>query len=317
MKVFSRVVSFVLRWVLGIGLMVFLLIKWDPTQVLDVLRDISPLYLALLLGLSVVLISVSCVKWSLFLAEKGSRVPMRDLMALYTLGYFFSHFMPSQYGGDLVRSYELGRDIDSHVTSFSSVFMERYTGLIGMMIISGVAALFMPDLITRAGVGLPFALAWLAFVVSLWILLDPRPVRFLAGFFSSGFFSKPVGHLESLYGAIHTSGRNPGLVARALLLSLFFHFLTVVNVYLAVLTLRGRIDFIPLMLVVPLILLVSMIPLTVNSIGLFEGAFVYFLTPLGLTGAEAMSIALLLRAKNILVAILGGFIHLSRSRRRT
>ncbi len=303
------------RWVLGLALLGFLLLKVEWRPILNVFREISLPYLAVLLAFSFVLIWVSCVKWRMLIGEKGKHVSILKLMSLYMVGYFFSHFLPSQYGGDLVRSYELGLDIDSQVTSFGSVFMERYTGFVALMFVSGAAALFLPRLVLRPEVGIPFLAGWVIFFLLLWLLLDPRPVTWLTARLG-GRFSGAAGTAAAFYREIRSAGRDRRVFLRVMLLSVLFHLLAVVNTWLAVLTIRSRVDFLPLMLVVPIILMVSTIPLTVNSIGLWEGAFVYFLAPLGLTPAQALSVALILRGKQVLQALFGGLVYLARVRRR-
>ena len=58
-----------------------------------------------------------------------------------------------------------------------------------------------------------------------------------------------------------------------------------------------------LFVVVPLVLLVSILPLTPNGVGLQEGAFLFFLERVGASRPEALAVGVVLRAK---VTILGG-----------
>jgi uncharacterized membrane protein YbhN (UPF0104 family) len=99
------------------------------------------------------------------------------------------------------------------------------------------------------------------------------------------------------------------LLVRALGLSVVFHLLTVVNTA-AVGMAVGWID-IPLeglLVVVPLILLVGAIPISPQGLGIQEGAFMFFLHSLGATSAQALAIALVLRAKSYVLALLGGLL---------
>jgi uncharacterized protein (TIRG00374 family) len=304
------------RWAFGVLLIGLLLahVRWQP--IVQVLEGISPAWLAALLAFSFVLIWVSCLKWKLLLGKRRKSISVLRLMSLYMVGYFFSHFLPSQYGGDLVRSYELGKEIDSQAASFGSVFMERFTGFAALLLVSTVAGLLTPDLILRPEVGLPFAAAWAIFLGALLVLRNPTPLTRLAARFLKGRLARIPAAAESVHAEALTAVAHPETLVRVMLLSVLFHFLAVVNTWLAIQTIRGTVDFLPLMLVVPIILMVSTIPLTVNSIGLWEGAFVLFLAPLGLSGAQALSVALLLRAKGIVQAVLGGLVYLVRSRRR-
>ena len=101
-----------------------------------------------------------------------------------------------------------------------------------------------------------------------------------------------------------------GIMVQALGLSVLYHVLTILNTYAAVWALGLRVDFLDLAVVVPVVLMVSAVPVSLNALGIMEGAFVYFLGLAGLNSAEALSIALVLRAKNVLLALLGGLLFL-------
>ena len=102
---------------------------------------------------------------------------------------------------------------------------------------------------------------------------------------------------------------NKRLLFRALLLSLFFHCLTVVNTYLAARAVGWENpDIGGLFMVVPLVLLVSMAPITPSGLGIQEGAFLFLLRRIGATEAEGLGVGLILRAKVFLLALVGALI---------
>jgi uncharacterized protein (TIRG00374 family) len=125
-------------------------------------------------------------------------------------------------------------------------------------------------------------------------------------------FNAPV-KIRSVLDTIHeglTLGfRDRALLTRALMLSVLFHLLTIVNT-VAVGAAVGweQIPWRGLLVVVPLILLVGAIPISPQGLGIQEGAFVYFLQAVGATSGQALAIALVLRAKSYFLAILGGLV---------
>ena len=54
-----------------------------------------------------------------------------------------------------------------------------------------------------------------------------------------------------------------------------------------------------------MVLIVSMVPLTPSGIGVQEGAFYYFLRKLGAAPGEALGVGIILRAKTLLIAVVG------------
>jgi uncharacterized protein (TIRG00374 family) len=101
------------------------------------------------------------------------------------------------------------------------------------------------------------------------------------------------------------------LVGKTLVISLMFHVLTVVNTA-AVANAIGwtAVPWASLLIVVPLILIVGAVPVSPQGLGIQEGAFVFFLSSVGATSDQALAIALVLRVKSYLLAVLGGFLWL-------
>jgi uncharacterized protein (TIRG00374 family) len=117
-------------------------------------------------------------------------------------------------------------------------------------------------------------------------------------------FTSKISKIEEgvRFGASH-----PPLLAKAFFLSLVFHSLTIVNT-VAVAHAIGwdNPPVLDLFVVVPLILLVGALPLSPQGLGIQEGAFFYFLHAVGATESEAVAVALVLRAKSYVLALLGG-----------
>ena len=63
-------------------------------------------------------------------------------------------------------------------------------------------------------------------------------------------------------------------------------------------------------ILVPLVSLLTMLPLSVNCMGVREGASVVLLAPLGVASSAALTLAFLLFALQAAVSLLGGLVYL-------
>ena len=311
------------RLAVSLLLLAFLLYVVGAGELLSTLRRIEPLYVFYLLALGVVMIWASCLKWQLFIRNAGHDAQILHLMRLYTIGYFFNSFMPSYVGGDVARSYQLGRELGSQRDAFVSTFLERFTGFLAMAFLGA----FFVALGTEATAGVEVAIllvcAGAILLASVcfsekWGAWWFRVARALLGKISLGKWSKKcteiLDKVQDAMGAVH---QNQTLLARAMLLSLFFHFLTVLNTYIAARAIGWESpDLYGLFVVVPLVLLIGMLPLTPSGLGVQEGAFVFFLERVGATGAQGLAVGLVLRAKVMLVAGIGGLLWLQLRRGR-
>lgn len=274
-------------------------------ELLQALAQVSLLDVLWLALISVALIGVSALKWRAFLRQMDISQSFIRLFSLYLVGYFVNTFSPSFIGGDVVRSLMVGERVE-RARSIAATFLERYTGILSMVFMAALACLFGVPVsseiifaVISAGIGCIVATLSVHY---RWYIAMMRvcrlPVRFI----------KP---LEAFQEGLRLGMKDRRLFVKALLLSLLFHLLTILNTAVVSMAV-GWNDFSlgALAAVVPLILVVGAIPISPQGLGIQEGAFVYFLSQIGASPAQALAVGLVLRAKAILLACLGGFVCL-------
>ena len=299
-----------LRAAVGLGLLVLLVRKVGWASLAPVLTSPRWGFLAVSALFSVLLIGVSCAKWQILLRARRVRVGFARLFGLYLVGMLFNNFLPSNVGGDLVRSIGLGRYTRQMSDSLATVFVERFTGFVALVACAWIGFLFEPDLFAEAPLvgGLVLATGTLAGAV--WALADDRllgwlelviPFRVVRSLFAR---ARPV--LGSIRGF-----RELRLIAVTMALSLVFYALAVLNVFFSAQVFGGAPDLGGLAAVVPIVLVASLLPISIGGIGLAEWAYVVCLAQIGVPDEEALAVALVLRAKIVVLGILGGFVFLA------
>jgi len=255
--------------------------------------------------LAAALIYVSALKWKFFIEAFGRKVSVARLFGLYLVGYFVNLILPSYLGGDVVRSWYIGKDVGQH-EALSATILERYTGLVGMVLLALAFMWFAGSVtweIRLTVIGVACGLA-LATVLALSRRLLEKMERF-------AFLRGPLKHLSRIQDGLHLARENHSLLLKALALSLVYHTLTVFNTIAAGYAV-GWLNppFWELFVVLPLILLVGALPITPQGLGIQEGAFFFFLSSVGASPAQALGLALILRAKSYILALLGGLVWL-------
>lgn len=287
----------------GLALITLLVYFTGTRDLLEALSNITFGAVAALALIAFCMIYVSSLKWRLFLQRHGNSPSIMRLCSLYLVGYFVNLVMPSYVAGDVVRSLYVAKSGERH-EAFSATFLERYTGLVAMVFmaligvcISSAVTYQIQVAVVVVAIGLVCG-SWIAFTDAGRWLCARLPLK-----------KAPIEHLQRIRRALQFGVQDPGLLAKAGLLSLLFHILTVVNT-IAVAYAVGWTSppAVELCVVVPLILLVGAIPLSPQGLGIQEGAFFYFLQTVGATPEQAMAVGLVLRAKSYVLALFGGFI---------
>lgn len=300
----SKSVGQAVKWGIAVIAVLFLFYLVDFRSLLAALSNVTLPLLAALLLISLVLVIVSVIKWRLFLqrgAEAHDRVSFGHLFGLYLVGYFINLVVPSFVGGDAVRSFYLGKQTGQHQAAAATI-LERFTGLLAMTILGSVFMWWssMVPLWTRCIVLSVLA----ALVLGAYVALNPRWVEWVARQRAARLVAR---HLQRMQEALRLATRSPKLLINAFLLSFLFHLLTVVNVVVCAYAVGWLSPpWWDLYVVLPVILLIGALPLTPQGLGVQEFGFVLFLHQVGATEAQGLGIALILRAKQYLLALLGG-----------
>jgi glycosyltransferase 2 family protein len=306
----------IFKIIVAIGLLAFLFIKIDIVKTLSFFSNLHLLSIIAIFLVTFWLIFVSVFKWQIFLKSFDLTHPFCRLYQYYIIGYFFSNFLPSNIGGDIVRFSLTTKGKETYTSSFVAVFMERFTGII--------ATLFF------VSISIPLAFWYFQYIENIFLILFPvagifsllsafffvKPKHFNRNITEKRFIKKILEKIEEILSLIHSFRDKKQVVFKAMILSIIFNLLTIINVYVVSYALDIPVSFFALFIFVPLILIISSIPLSINAIGIAEGAYVFCLGIVGLSAPEALSIALLMRAKTLVVSLLGGLLFISYNRHK-
>jgi len=252
---------------------------FEKTGLPQILRTLSNINMLAFLGaisLYVFAQVVSSLRWKLFLPDG---IGLKKLFSLYMIGAFFNSFLPGIIGGDAVKGFYIYRTTGNIGLSLASIFMDRYLGLVVLIAISAAS--------------LPFGYRYLQSTHIKWVL------PFIILFFVLGsvlFFGLRIGrqirHLDNLYTYFHMYRNERGMLGKALFLSALVQFAGFAAVYILARGLGQYIPFLSILVYLPLIILISMIPISISGLGVREGAFVLFFGFIGVSPEAAAAISL-------------------------
>ena len=87
-----------------------LLLVWvwpeEPLALGRALREASPGWLAAAFALHGAGVWLSAVRWRMLLEATGTRIGVGRLAGSYLIGFFFNTWLPSGFGGDVVRAWD-------------------------------------------------------------------------------------------------------------------------------------------------------------------------------------------------------------------
>lgn len=240
-------------------------------------------------------------RWRALLDALETRVPISRLLYLYYVGTFFNTFLPSGFGGDAVKMYELGHYSHRPSEAIGTVLVDRLAGIIVSLAMGVLAWPF-------AYRALPLREAVFVLVVSCgglfaaWLLFQ----RTLADRLLRYAPAQVRGWLERLYLAVHTCGTRA--LRKALAISVLFNLVLFAMNYLLALALGQEIPFAYFVAFMPIISLSMLIP-SVGALGTREGAYVLLFGAAGVPDHVAIAMSLAFYLVNVLTGIVGAALY--------
>lgn len=273
----------------------------------------DPLYVAASFGLSFVMIALSCAKWRVLLGHQGRKVGFLRLYRIYFVGYFYTTLLPSAVGGDVARSYLVGREVGSQGDAAISVFMERFTGFIVLLLLMIVAPGFKPALYRESAVYVPALGSVLLLWVLWWVYRVEDPLGGIVdrlGERAPAFLQQARVKAMLIHGklvdSIRRLGRNRNLLALVMVMTCMFYMLTWVNVWVSFKAFGVDVPILDVAAILPASMLLAMLPIVpLAGLGLAESVYVFYFGMLDVASPASLAMGSLLRLKLIFVGIIG------------
>ncbi len=279
--------------------------------------SVDPAYYALGLLAYLVMVGFWALRWYLFIRAAGEPVGYGRALLVLLRGLFYSLFLPSMVGTDVGRMVELGRSKNtSRSNAVSTVLLDRLMGLITLCLMAGVALVLGSRYAGNQGVkGLVIGV--LVILIVGWAIFFNRPI--MEAVFRIIFRLPIVNRLETAirktYEALFHLHDRPRLLFMVGNVSLLNTVSETLAAFFAAQALGVRVEPVHFFIFMPLIWLITIVPISISGLGLREGAFVFFFTQVGVSSADAVAISLLFYSFSVLVGLTGGFLLLAMSLR--
>jgi uncharacterized membrane protein YbhN (UPF0104 family) len=294
------------RILISIGLLAWVLTRVGLDNLLTTFATLDWRLYALALGLSTLSMGLRAYRWWILLDAVKVRVNYWRVVYLYYIGAFYNTFLPTGFGGDVMRVVEFGGGASS-AQAAGTVIVDRLTGFVMLFVLALVALPFSYHL-------LPTAMLWVLIAVSgsvivgAALLFEGHILRRLTARFPRALSLAGDAWLGRTYAVITACGRKA--IALALFWSLMFNLLHIGASALIGLALGLSVPVGVYFVFVPLATVALLIPITVNGLGFRESIYLALFPQTGVSGPQATAFSLGTYSLDLLDGLVGGVIYL-------
>lgn len=266
-------------------------------------------YFLLILILGGFRYSFSVNRWKLFI---DGNISFFILLKLYLIGTFFNMFLPTNVGGDVIKGAFLKNYIDMSTTKgILTSAIERISGLIALIILAWIGCLIKFDDAKRIGILTPLIVISAIIILLITCIVIFNKYKIINRLYLSNNLKKRINDvlklIDDIIGRVLSNGKlTIKLTMFAFLIQLsdnvIFYFFSLVS--------GSNVNILNVLLIYPIIVFISMLPISLNGIGITEGTAVYLLSALGMSNETSLLTALLYRVYLVTISIVGGIFWL-------
>ena len=311
-----KVLLITLKMILSIGLFSYVVAKVSPGDIWATVRPADPALLLTAAGLFLLSSLIGSWLWARLLHAQGVSIPYTKAASYYFVGLFFNNFLPSNIGGDIARISDASKHADHVSPVFSATLMDRLIGVLAIGLVAVVASVAALDQVRLYAI---YGAIFAVFLVALALFLSVFHRRVLEAFEwpfrAMGWHSVEQG-IARLMDDLHGFRSEGGALLQAFLASTLVQVSRILVHYIVGLALGVRLAAGYYFLFVPVLAALVSLPISLNGLGVREGAAVVLFQMAGLTREQAFTIPFLTYLIAVLISLLGGLIFLSRTPRR-
>lgn len=292
----------ILKIVISIILFIIIFQSINFSELVSNFKQFNLIYFPLVFLLIVLNYVISSVRWKYLMVHQddSNKVKIPYLTSLYFIGAFFNNFLPTSIGGDGYKFYRLGKKTGNMTNAFTSTFMERFTGVIALVVIS---LLSLTQLLGIYGIGI-FILFWFCVVCGLYFLKFISKIKF-----KYEFLNKLISQITKIYQSIAEYKHHKKRIFWAIVTSFIVQILSVLSQYFVFYGLGVEIPFFYAFFSFPFIFLAGYAVPTFNGIGIQDYLYIELFSKVGVASELALSASILYHLFRLSVSLIGGILY--------
>tara|TARA_B100001059_G_scaffold183927_1_gene185414 strand:- start:1107 stop:2066 length:960 start_codon:yes stop_codon:yes gene_type:complete len=228
---------------------------------------------------------LTTLRWAVLLPPLNFSIPFKFLFRSTMIGHFANYYVPGEWGVDASWFWTLHTRSGEKLKPIVSLAMDKLIALSATLFVSLVSWLLGQDFIASE-------INQALFPIYIFVFITP----FIFIIFAKHKAALPD-KMQVFFSIFHDIWRSYGmrysLLTRSLSIAILARVITVIFIWLLAQSIGMRAPSILFFILVPLILIISSIPIAFQNIGVKEGLYVYFFTHAGVPAEEALGLALL------------------------
>jgi len=306
---FKKIFQLLLKVGISIAILFFLFRSVDEKVIFGLIKNSNKLFLFFAFIVFLVNYLLCFFRWEMLLQAVEIDLPVKKVIASFSGGIFFNLFLPSTVGGDFVRSMDLASHTKKSKEVVATVFLDRLSGFVGMVLVSLFAVSFGFKLVQDKAVFIPVFIITGILAFILLILFNEFLFLKINKLLHSSSAGKIRETVKNIHQEIYYFRRHKPVIFKNLLLSLAIQLIAPATFFLIGLSLGIRINPVYFFVYLPIISAITMLPISIGGLGVRDATTIYFFAKAGVVKDLAFAASLINFFFILICGSLGGIIY--------
>ncbi len=312
----NKYIKFFIKVIISLSLIFYLLNRIGFEKFEEIFTDVDILWLITALIFVTTSNLLGVLQWRLLLKSSGINISYPKAFTYYYNGLFFNNFLISNMGGDIFRIYDISKHSGKNSTAISTVFLDRFMGLLAMSVLALTFGIVSVKIINSSYILFPVSV-FFAFITFVVLFFYFKKFAKIFQTVSEKILPKIIFQkLREVYNGINYFKNHRKLIFFLLFVSLLIQSLRISTHYAAALALnadgQANISIWYFFIFVPIIFIISLMPISIGGLGVRESMGVLFFGYVGISSGFAFSIEFLAYVIGIMASLPGGLAFLFR-----
>lgn len=294
-------IKFFVKLLISISIIAYLVKGTDFSAIIEQLRMADPIFLMLATGLLFFLVIPQSLRWQSIIQASGARFKFRAAAGTTLVGWFFNQVLPSSVGGDAFRvwyAYRFG--IDLRIATQSVVY-DRISALIAVTVLLLLSIPWLSSFFSSTEPLVSILVFVFVLVVgSAFLLTADKTVAFMLP-------ASLRSHIEEFSRTARTVFLSRTGV-KTIVLSLIILFGVALGVWLLARSMQIQLGLAQALVLMPVILFITAIPISIAGWGLRESAMVFVFGMIGMPAESAFALSVSFGLAMMVTGLPGGVV---------
>jgi hypothetical protein len=298
-----KIINYLIKFGISAGLLFLILKTVNLQEALASLTLISFSSLIVAFLLQLASTSLAAYRWYLIMRKIGSSEGFPFFLKSYFKGTFFNQGLPTSIGGDAIRILDCSRTAISSLDGFFGVFIDRFAGLAGLLILN-IGALLL------SGNILPPRIRYMLLAILTLLLVVLVALLYLRHFniFTRIKWLSLIGQLSERYFQVYSTLSSINI---QLALSVLIHLFSMTAIYVLGIGIGLEYPLSVYLVLVPPVILLTILPISLAGWGIREGAMIGFFLLVGADKTKVLSFSILYGLLVLIHSLPGLFVYLA------